>query len=355
MKTIDVNLINNFHTIYIGQNISDNFSNIVKTDNYDKIFILTQQSILDIYKNHSLFNSDFKNIIIAESEDAKKMKNIDLIINELVEKNCTRNSLIIGFGGGVITDIAGFVASIYMRGINHILIPTTLLGMVDAAIGGKTGVNTTNGKNLIGTFKQPSAIIIDILFLHSLDQKHIISGFAEVIKYGLIFDNNMFQNIKQNFKELVSLNNLQELEKNIYQCCMLKKNVIVKDEFDDNKRMLLNFGHTVGHALESYFQYQNITHGEAVYYGMISESYISWKLDLLSENNYNDIYNFLNTIPKTKLNNINIDKLKKHLLYDKKRIGNKNNFIILNNIGTAIIKKNIPESIIYKSLKLLIN
>ena len=119
--------------------------------------------------------------------------------------------------------------------------------------------------------------------------------------------------------------------------------------------MLLNFGHTVGHALESYFQYQNITHGEAVYYGMISESYISWELDLLSENNYNDIYNFLNTIPKTKLNNINIDKLKKHLLYDKKRIGNKNNFIILNNIGTAIIKKNIPESIIDKSLKLLIN
>jgi len=355
MKIININLKNNAHSIYMGQNISNDLSSIIKTDKYDKIFILTQQSILDIYINHPLFDLGFKNIIIDESESAKKLKNIDLIINQLIEKKCTRNSLIIGFGGGVTTDITGFIASVYMRGIDHILVPTTLLGMVDAAIGGKTGVNTNSGKNLIGTFKQPIAIIVDIIFLHSLNKKHIINGFAEVVKYGLIFDRNMFTNVRDNFNELVKLNNSQELEKTIYQCCILKKNIIVKDEFDYNDRMLLNFGHTIGHALESYYQYKNMMHGEAIYYGMISASYISWKLDFLSKDDYNNIYNFINTIPKTKLINANTETLKNHLMFDKKRKGNKNNFILLNDIGSAMIKNNVSESIIDQSLKLLIN
>ena len=196
MKTIDVNLKNNAHTIYMGINISNDLSKLINSNHYDVIFILTQQSILDLYNKHILFNSGFKNIIVGEIEGEKNFKNVDLILNELTKKKCTRNSLIIGCGGGVTTDIAGFVASIYMRGINHVFIPTTLLGMVDAAIGGKTGVNNNSGKNLIGTIKQPSAIIIDPTFLYSLDKKHIINGFAEIIKYGLILDNNMFQNIK---------------------------------------------------------------------------------------------------------------------------------------------------------------
>jgi 3-dehydroquinate synthase len=135
----------------------------------------------------------------------------------------------------------------------------------------------------------------------------------------------------------------------------LKKNIIVKDEFDYNDRMLLNFGHTIGHALESYYQYKNIMHGEAVYYGMMSASYISWKLDCLSKDDYNNIYNFINTIPKKKLINANTETLKNHLMFDKKRKGNKNNFILLNDIGSAMIKNNISESIIDQSLKLLIN
>jgi len=355
MKTIDVKLKNNKHTIYIETGISNDLSSVINTDRYDEIFILTQKKILDLYKKHSLFNSGFKNIIVEEFEDAKNLKNVDRILNTLTEKKCTRHSLIIGCGGGVTTDIAGFVASIYMRGVKHIFIPTTLLGMVDASIGGKTGVNTNSGKNLIGTFKQPSAIIIDPTFLHSLDKKHMINGLAEVIKYGLIFDSDMFQNIKENFDMLIDLDNIDELKKNIFQCCMHKKNIIVKDEFDQGQRMLLNFGHTIGHALESYYQYKNIMHGDAVYYGMMAASYISYKLEYLSRNDYNIIYEFINAIPKQTLNDIDIDLLKNHLLYDKKRIGNKSNFILLNNIGSAIIKNDVPESIINESLKLLMN
>ena len=355
MQTIDVNLKNNSHTIFIGQNISSDLSSIINSDKYDDIFLLTQQSIKDKYSHHALLNSGFKEVIIEDSENAKNLKNIDQIIVHLLEKNCSRNSLIIGFGGGVTTDITGFIASIFMRGIDHVLIPTTLLAMVDASIGGKTGVNSNKGKNLIGTFKQPNAIIIDPVFLKTLNKGHIINGFAEIIKYGLVFDKNIYKWIKENFNNLIDLQDLSELEKIIYNSCTYKKNIIVEDEFDNNKRMLLNFGHTIGHALESYYQYKNIDHGSAVYYGMISASYISWKLDYLSEVEYRDIYSFINTIPKAKLDNINVDELKNQLIYDKKRMGNKNNFILLNNIGNAIIKNNIPESIIDESLKLLIN
>tara|TARA_Y100000590_G_scaffold135974_1_gene155576 strand:- start:495 stop:1562 length:1068 start_codon:yes stop_codon:yes gene_type:complete len=355
MKTIDVNLKNNAHTIYLGENISNDFSNIINTNNYDKIFIFTQQSILDLYNKHPLFNMEYENIIIEESENAKNLKKINEVLNVLAEKKCSRNSLIVGCGGGVTTDIAGFVASIYMRGIDHVLIPTSLLCMVDAAIGGKTGVNTNEAKNMIGTFKQPVAIIVDPHFLYSLDKKHIVNGFAEIVKYGLIFDSKMYHTVKARFNRMINLKNIQDFEPIIHQCCIHKKNIIVKDEFDYNQRMKLNFGHTIGHALESYYQYQNILHGDAVYYGMIAASYISWKLEYLSKDDYNDIYNFINSVSKKALDSIDIKKLKYHLMYDKKRLGNKTNFILLNNIGSAIIQDNIPESIIDESLKLLIN
>ena len=226
MKTIDVNLKNSSHTIFIGQNISNDLSGIIDTDKYDDIFLLIQKSIADLYSNHTLLNSGVKKIIIGEFEDAKNLKNIDRIIDDLLEKKCSRNSLIIGCGGGVTTDITGFIASIFMRGIHHILIPTTLLGMVDASIGGKTGVNSNKGKNLIGTFKQPNAIIIDPVFLKTLNKGHIINGFAEIIKYGLVFDKKIYKWIKENFNNLIDLQDLSGLEKIIYNSCIYKKWII---------------------------------------------------------------------------------------------------------------------------------
>ena len=176
---------NQLNSIYIGLGITTNLGfAIFDNKKYDKIFVLTHDVIKKKYNNHKIFNNNYEIIKIKENENSKNINTIQEIIDKLLAKKCSRKSLIIGFGGGVITDIAGFVASIFMRGINHILIPTTLLGMVDASIGGKTGINTSKGKNIIGTFKQPKAIYVDLFFLNTLNKKQIINGFAEIIKYG---------------------------------------------------------------------------------------------------------------------------------------------------------------------------
>ena len=354
MRTIDVNLKNNFHTIFIDCNISSKLNDIVDINTYDNVFILTQQSIFNLYSNHILFNLDFRKIFIKEFEDAKTLLNVNHIIEELLEKKCSRNSLIIGFGGGVITDIAGFIASIFMRGINHILIPTTLLGMVDASIGGKTGVNHQKSKNLIGTFKQPKSIIIDPNFLHTLSKRHIINGFAEIIKYGLLFDPNLYQMIKENFNHLINMKDFEVFKDIIYCCCTHKKNIIVDDEFDKNKRMILNFGHSIGHALENYYNYKQINHGDAVYYGMLSAIFISSKLNYLNNNDFESIKEFLKTIPKFEINNLDKKRLFSCLMNDKKISNQKNLFILINKIGDAIIKKDIPQKIILESMDFMI-
>jgi len=319
-------------------------------DKYEHVFIITHTRIENLITDSALFDFEYKTIIINEGEDTKDLKTIDKIINKLTLFGCNRNSLVIGLGGGVITDIAGFVASIYMRGIDHILIPTTLLGMVDAAIGGKTGVNFLSRKNLIGTFKQPENIYIDLLFLNSLDKKEILNGFSEIVKYGLIYDKDLFFDLVDNFNNLISLNNIKQLKGIIIKCYSYKESIVAQDQFDKGERMILNFGHTIGHAIESYYKDENISHGDAVYYGMIAESYISYKMNLIEESEYKKIDNFISSIPKFKLTDFKINKLLDYIKMDKKQSINNNRFILLNGLGSAIIKENIDVKIIKEAL-----
>jgi len=319
-------------------------------DKYDYVFIITHSSIENLIKDSIFFDFEYKSIIIDEGEGAKDLKTIDKIINVLALSGCNRDSLVVGLGGGVISDITGFVASIYMRGINHILIPTTLLGMVDAAIGGKTGVNFLNQKNLIGTFKQPENIYIDLLFLNSLDKKEILNGFSEIVKYGLIYDKDLFFDLVNNFDNLVSLKNINQLKEIIIKCYSFKESVVAEDPFDKSQRMILNFGHTIGHAIESYYKDENISHGDAVYYGMMVESYISFKMEFLSECEYEEIFKFIFSISKQKVENLNIDKILEYIKMDKKQSINNNRFILLDGIGKGIIKKNIDTKIIKEAL-----
>jgi len=336
MYQLNVPLKDNAHTIFIDQGITQKLTQLIKDNrNYSSIFVITQQSILD--NVDTSFLSDFSIIIIEEKEASKSIASTESVVQQLITHGCDRQSLLVGLGGGTVTDLVGFVASIFMRGIDHIFVPTTLLGMVDSSIGGKTGVNSHNARNVIGTFKQPKAIYIDPLFLKTLTSKDVIDGFAEVIKYGLIADTKLYDMIQSDFKQLINLNDLEQIESVIYQCCKHKINFIINDEFDYDKRMILNFGHTIGHAIESYFNYQNISHGEAVYYGMIGATFISKKYELLSVENFNRIHDFISTIPKLNLQDINCDKVFECIKYDKKRMKNKNYFIVLNNIGKASI------------------
>ncbi len=261
---------------------------------HDKIFLITQQSIID--KNttvHNLINKKYI-YICEENEQCKSIIEYQKIINFLHTNGCNKNSLIIAIGGGTITDLVGFVSGTYMRGIAMLSVPTTLLGMVDASIGGKTALNFEYSRNLIGLYYNPISIIIYSNFIQTLNKNEIINGLAEIIKYALILDIKLFNQLENSINEILSLENEKLLDQIIKKCIKYKNDIVQKDQFDNNIRNILNFGHTVGHALESYYDFK-MPHGLAVLYGMLSASYLSYQQQLLSENDYNRIKILINT------------------------------------------------------------
>ena len=314
---------------------------IINQKKFKNIFVICDSIIQKKHSKHDIFKSNFHIINIDSPEISKNFKTVSDIIKQLSKNNATRDTLLIGLGGGAITDIVGFVASIYMRGIEHIFIPTTLLSMVDASIGGKTGINFQNIKNLVGTFKNPNAIYIDIDFLSTLKKDIIIDGFSEIIKYGLIFDKFFFDDIIKNFNYLINLKDKKKIEKIIMQSHQFKMQAVLEDRFDQNQRMVLNFGHTIGHALEA--NNKNMSHGQAIYAGMIIESFISYRLNLLSLENFLMIKNFLSPILTFSLNSIDSNKVLKFITFDKKQLNNAMHFVLLEDIGKTKIKKDIDD------------
>ena len=317
---------------------------------YDKIFLLTQKSIIQHYP--SMEKLDINILICRETEECKSILEYETIIKTLSNKHCNKKSLIIGMGGGAITDLSGFVASSYMRGIKHVLIPTTLLGMVDASIGGKTALNINNVRNLIGCFYSPTEVLLCFDFLQTLNQQEMRNGYAEIIKYALILDYQLFELLETNIALLINSINIKTLKPIIQICIKHKLNVVKADQFDNNYRMILNFGHTVGHALESYYNYK-LSHGQAIIYGMEISSYLSYKEGFLNHKQYNRIEALIRQFNLPKLKNINIKKIKDLMNNDKKNIHNKLNYIMLTNIGEAKIAKNYSKEKILDALQIL--
>ena len=353
MHKINVSLDDNSYGILVKKGMFQSITkHISKLDNYSKIFIISQKSIIDIYSPHFLFPEDI--LCIEENETGKTLNEANRIIKALIERGCNRDSLIIGLGGGVVTDFTGFIASIFMRGIDHILIPTSLLAMIDASIGGKTALNTSDSKNTIGTIKQPKAVYIDPLLLKTLSAKEVINGFSEMLKYGLINDKSLFDLLIKNRENIIDLNNMDLIESVIIKCCQNKSRIIEQDQFDLNERLKLNFGHTIGHAIEAHYNYQSISHGEAVYYGMIAACYISNKKGYLSDKDFHHICSQIDLIQKYKLNNVSDKDVFHYIKYDKKNKGNKLQFILLNNIGNAFINDSVTNMEIKESIRYIL-
>ena len=370
MKTHEIKFknLNSKNSILIGNNILHLLPKKLKnicpnTRNIALIFDKNvpykfKKNIKKSLKRYKLFFLNFKS-----NEKAKSLKTAELFTNQLLLRNFNRSDLIISVGGGIAGDLTGFVASIFKRGINFINIPTTLLSQVDAAIGGKTGVNTTYGKNLIGSFSNPKLIICDISFLKSLPKKEIICGYAEILKHALIKDKKFFNWLKINTKLIFSLNT-EKLIYAINKSCKIKLFFVNKDMNEKNLRMKLNFGHTFAHAIELKNNYsKNTTHGEAVLTGMILATKLSvfkktCNLKVLNE--ILEIYkeNNLNYTLKNYSTNQEIKKLIPFLVNDKKNNDEKINFILLNKIGKTSkpnsnkisigdLKKNISSIIQY--------
>lgn len=342
-----MNVIN--HKVYKG-NLSETLSIYFQTHHYTKIFIITNSYLLNLYYEDLISCSpSLHQAEILEVDSGENCKNIEIVAGlweSLHQSEADRESLIIGFGGGTITDLSGFVASTYMRGIPFIFIPTTLLSQIDAAIGGKNGINFGNIKNLIGVIKIPDALFIDPYFLKSLSAEEITSGFAEMIKYGLALDKNYWQQIQNVKLPDISFNLIEE-------AINLKQAIIAEDLWDYNNRRKLNFGHSVGHALEIFTKPSKrpYRHGEAVSIGMVVAAHLSIKYCGLSSTDFETIYQFIhNNYRFPKLSQQEISTLISIMKSDKKNKNGQFNFTLIEKIGKSRINCFVTQNDIYESL-----
>lgn len=291
MKKLTVEAGVNSYPVYIEKGILNNIKDYLDDKRY---FLITNETIYDIYKD---FADNFSNkIIIPDGEEYKNIDTFKFITDKLLNARIERSDAIIAFGGGVVGDLAGFCASSVLRGISYIQIPTTLLSQVDSSVGGKTGFNHPMGKNLIGAFYQPSAVLIDPDTLSTLDEKQIKTGLGEVVKYAFIEKNTQCSDYFDLFNLLKANNSsaIKEIwDKIIYICISMKASVVSKDEKEKGLRSILNFGHTFGHAVEKITGYKKYTHGEAVAMGMIMAFNLALKRNFINENQYDEAKNLI--------------------------------------------------------------
>ena len=335
-----VNLEDNSYPIFIGEGASLSLENF---DGYiagKDIAIITNEVVAPLYLNEisDLFsNRNVIEYILPDGEQEKKLKTVHKIIDRLMEAGFGRDSTLIALGGGVVGDITGFTASIFMRGINFIQIPTTLLAQVDASVGGKTAVNHKSGKNLIGSFYQPQCVICDSIFLATLKATEISAGLAEIIKYGLIFDSEFFQWLQKNMQQILS-NDRAAVDYVIQRSCAIKAEIVAQDEKEQSVRALLNFGHTFGHAIEKLTGYGNWTHGDAVAVGMVLAARLSENMSLITPEDVQNIEEILTAanLPIS-LPNIDPAELLAAMQSDKKVKDRNIQLVLLKNIGEAFL------------------
>lgn len=353
MKVIELEVHSGKYNIYIGNDYFQEIKKYIKR--YNKVLIISDDKVGPIYINDFIKklseNSDEldKNIHyyeIPNGENSKAYKNVEKIYDYLIENEFYRNSLILTLGGGVVCDLGGYIAATYMRGIDFIQVPTTLLAQVDASIGGKVAINHKKSKNIIGSFYQPKAVFISSKFLKTLELDHFKSGMVEIIKHSLISKNNdYFQYLLENSKKIEDLEN-ECIEKTIELSCKIKKNIVEKDEKETGDRMFLNLGHTYAHALESIYNLEGISHGEAVAKGIIFELELSKYLEndsiqiIKIENNLEKIKEIFEAF-KIDWKQIYLENkiLISHLKKDKKNSNSEITFIKFKNFGDLEVMK----------------
>jgi 3-dehydroquinate synthase len=327
------------------------FTDFIKNQKYSKTIILvdenTQQYCLPILKNIS--ETVFEIIEIKSGEQHKNITTCSLIWQQLLLLNCDRNTLFINLGGGVIGDMGGFTASCYKRGIDFINIPTTLLSQVDSSIGGKLGIDFEQGKNLIGLFKNPKEVIISTTFLKTLPVRQYVNGWAEITKHALINDAKQWEKYLT-----IDIHNCN-LNEIIYESLLIKKHIVEIDPFEKGKRKILNFGHTIGHAIESYsleYEVDHLLHGEAIAIGMICEAFLSYKKMGLAKNDLDTISSFLlKLFPKKNITHFKDGYLLDIIQNDKKNKDNKILSSLLTKIGECVFDIAITNEEIIDSIE----
>lgn len=342
------------YDIYFNEKVYPFLEVHLKSHNYSKIFILTDSNTheycLPWFLSQLITDIPFEILEMEVGEIHKNIHTCDSIWQALAELDADRNSLFVSLGGGVVTDLGGFVASTFKRGIAFLHVPTSLLAMVDAAIGGKNGIDLGAIKNQIGVIQPPAAVLIDTTFLESLPQNEMRSGLAEMLKHGLIYDPKYWEA----FQQLDTLTG-EDLDLLVHRSVVIKNEIVQSDPYEKGMRKALNFGHTLGHAIESYFMesttHESILHGEAVAAGMILESHISLQKGFLKEKEYATIKSTLlglfNQLP---LGVEQLENLYFWMKFDKKNSNGKVKFVLLQGVGKVILDQEVDDDMIINAL-----
>lgn len=358
MKKIIINLKTKSYPITISSGLLKNFNAFWPLKKGDQAMIITNEILAPIYLDNikNILEKNFIKldcIIISDGEKFKNLSTANTIFTELITKMHGRDTTLIALGGGVIGDLTGFVAATYQRGVRFIQIPTTLLSQVDASVGGKTAVNHVYGKNMIGVFYQPDSVLIDLDFLKTLPLRQLKSGIAEVIKYGIIIDSKFFSWIEQNIDLLLSLNN-STVEYCVNRCCKIKSSIVSTDEHELNIRMILNLGHTYGHAIETFMKYHHDwLHGEAISVGIMMASKASLLMNKINDNDFFRIKILLDKIglPIKGPSKMTVEDYFVSMKHDKKVISNVLRIVLPMKIGKAKVFNNLKKSLISKSIQ----
>ena len=358
MKKVRVDLKDRGYDIFIGSGVIKELPSIVGSMKFNgPVVVITDKNVSS--KTSRITSpvlreivNDVVRIVVPATEKSKSLKVFKDTVQKISKKTKTYKPLIIGIGGGVVGDLAGFIAATYRRGVSVIHVPTTLLAQVDSSVGGKVGVDLPEAKNLIGAFWQPKAVLMDTDFLNTLPKREIRNGLAEIIKYGIIKRGGLFSFLEKNIKDVLALD-AEALEKIVYECAEIKARVVEKDELDvKDIRIILNFGHTLGHAIEAASGYENYNHGESIAIGMVLAGEIALRLDMLKEKDFTRIKSLIKKagLP-VNIHGVPVKDILKSYGYDKKFVSGSNRFVLPKRIGTVEVVEDIPGILIRTVLR----
>lgn len=353
METLTVNLGDRSYPIHIGEGILSRAGEFLKQVGLrGRVAIVTNPTVAQLYLDsvhEALTRAGFEvtPILVPDGEEHKDSQSLSVIFDRLIGDRFERKSSILALGGGVVGDLAGFAAATYLRGVPYVQVPTTLLAQVDASVGGKTGINHHEGKNLIGAFYQPMSVLIDIAVLKTLPRRELVAGLAEVIKYGIIDDPALFSLQEKEMHKIIGLDR-ELLVRIIAASCAIKARVVEMDEREDDYRAVLNFGHTIGHALEAVTGYTRFLHGEAVGVGMVKAGAISMRQGFCDEKDFTRIQKLVERagLPSDIPADVRMQDLVQCMELDKKSGGGKIKFVMCAGIGKTRFEWLTPEEIL---------
>ncbi|MFY9179349.1 MAG: 3-dehydroquinate synthase [Venatoribacter sp.] len=355
MKTLKVDLGDRSYPIFIGEGLLDRSELFLPYIHGKQALIVTNQTIAPHYLERlraALPGIQVDEVILPDGEEYKNLTTLNLIYDALLSKQHNRTTTLIALGGGVIGDMCGYAAASYQRGVNFIQVPTTLLSQVDSSVGGKTGVNHALGKNMIGAFHQPQAVIADTETLNTLPDKELSAGLAEVIKYGLISDQNFYTWLQENLSAILARSHAA-LAFAIERSCQNKAAVVAQDEKEGGIRAILNLGHTFGHAIESHQGYGHWLHGEAVAAGMLQAADLSWRLGKISQHEVQQLRQLLSQakLPVAGPSDMSENDYLTRMQVDKKVLDGRIRLVLLEQIGKAWITSDAPHELLLQTLR----